>query len=163
MSLTAHHREDQAETLLLQALRGAGLKGMSAMPVCRPLGRGWHLRPVLEAAQSELLSVGLRVSGACVSDPMNADLRFDRGYLRRQVWPLIEARWPGAATALSRAARHLAEAQTLLERAAAAEVGRLRDGDALSVPGVGLFGPRRSTFCARGCAKRAHNRRRRRA
>ncbi len=50
--LTAHHSEDQAETLLLQALRGAGLKGMSAMPLCRPLGRGWHLRPVLDVPQA---------------------------------------------------------------------------------------------------------------
>jgi tRNA(Ile)-lysidine synthase len=134
--LTAHHREDQAQTLLLQALRGAGLKGMSAMPMCRPLGRGWHLRPVLDLPQAELLGFGEPVSGFIAADPMNADMRFDRGYLRRQVWPLIEARWPGAGSALSRAARHAAEAHELLERAAAADVGRLRDGDALSVPGL---------------------------
>jgi tRNA(Ile)-lysidine synthase len=134
--LTAHHREDQAETLLLQALRGAGLKGMSAMPPCRALGRGWHLRPVLDVPQAELLAFGAHVAGASVIDPMNQDLRFDRGYLRRQVWPLIDARWPGAGTALSRTARHLAEAQALLECAAEADVGRLRDGDALSLPGL---------------------------
>src|SRR5277367_5446192 len=52
--LTAHHAEDQAETLLLQLLRGAGLKGLSAMPMCRPLGRGWHLRPLLKVAQKDL-------------------------------------------------------------------------------------------------------------
>jgi tRNA(Ile)-lysidine synthase len=56
--------------------------------------------------------------------------------LRRDVWPLIETRWPGSAGALSRAARHLAEAQASLDRAAAAHVGRLRDGEALSVPGL---------------------------
>jgi len=100
--LTAHHREDQAQTLLLQALRGAGLKGMSAMPVCRPLGRGWHLRPVLEVPQADLLAFGERAGGACIADPMNDDLRFDRGYLRRQVWPLIEVRWPGAAAGSAR-------------------------------------------------------------
>jgi tRNA(Ile)-lysidine synthase len=141
--LTAHHREDQAETLLLQALRGAGLAGLSAMPVCRPLGHGWHVRPVLDVPQSELLALGARAGGDAargpmdaIRDPMNEDLRFDRAYLRRQVWPLIKARWPGAGTALSRTARHAAEAQDLLERAAAADVGRLRDGDALSVPGL---------------------------
>jgi tRNA(Ile)-lysidine synthase len=63
-------------------------------------------------------------------------LRFDRGYLRRQVWPLIESRWPGAAATLARTARHVAEAQELLDGAAAAQVERLRDGDALSVPGL---------------------------
>jgi tRNA(Ile)-lysidine synthase len=134
--LTAHHREDQAETLLLQALRGAGLKGMSAMPICRPLSAGWHLRPLLDVPQSELLAFGARVAGASVVDPMNENLRFDRGYLRRRVWPLIESRWPGAAATLARTARHVADAQELLDRAAAADVGRLRDGDALSVAGL---------------------------
>jgi tRNA(Ile)-lysidine synthase len=139
--LTAHHREDQAETLLLQALRGAGLKGMSAMPMCRPLGLGWHLRPLLDVPQSELKAFGASTSCASVIDPMNENLRFDRGYLRRQVWPLIESRWPGAAATLARTAQHAADAQELLDRAAAADVGRLRDGDALSVPGLRALCP----------------------
>jgi tRNA(Ile)-lysidine synthase len=139
--LTAHHREDQAETLLLQVLRGAGLKGMSAMPMCRPLGRGWHLRPLLEVPQAELLAFGASSRDLCAVDPMNEDLRFDRSYLRRQVWPLIEARWPGSATALSRTARHAADAQALLDRAAGYDVTRLRDGDALSVPGLRALHP----------------------
>jgi tRNA(Ile)-lysidine synthase len=134
--LTAHHARDQAETLLLQALRGSGLKGLSAMPMCRPFGRGWHLRPVLEVPQDELLEFGARSSASSIPDPMNEDLRFDRNYLRRQVWPGIEARWPGSAAALSRTARHAAEAQELLDGAAAVHVGRLRDGEALSVPGL---------------------------
>ena len=143
--LTAHHREDQAETLLLQALRGAGVKGMAAMPVCRPLGSGWHVRPLLDVAHSELKQFGEHnqfgelersVSIDPSIDPMNQDLRFDRVYLRTAVWPSIEKRWPGAATALTRAARHMAEAQRLLEMAAGADVARLRDGDALSIPGL---------------------------
>jgi tRNA(Ile)-lysidine synthase len=134
--LTAHHSQDQAETVLLQALRGAGLKGMSAMPMSRPLGSGWHLRPVLDVPRDELLACGARSSGACTEDPMNQDLRFDRSYLRAQVWPLIETRWPGSAAVLSRTARHVAEAQELLDDAAAVHVTRLRDGDALSLPGL---------------------------
>jgi tRNA(Ile)-lysidine synthase len=139
--LTAHHALDQAETLLLQALRGAGLKGLSAMPFCRPLGRGWHLRPVLEVPQAELLAFGARAGSGGVVDPMNADLRFDRSYLRRQVWPRIETRWPGAGIALSRVAHHAAQAQGLLDRAASGAVGRLRDGEALSVPGLRALAP----------------------
>ena len=138
--LTAHHAEDQAETLLLQALRGAGLKGMSAMPHCRSLGQGWHLRPLLEVTRAELLAADALAVRAAVRDPMNEDLRFDRGYLRGQVWPLLEARWPGSAIALSRAAHHAAEAQQLLDAAAAALLSRLRDGDALSVPGLRALG-----------------------
>lgn len=138
--LTAHHREDQAETLLLQALRGAGVKGMSAMPVCRPFGAGWHVRPLLDVAHSELQQFGeLEPSGS--SDPMNQDLRFDRVYLRTAVWPLLQKRWPGAAIALTRSARHISEAQQLLEMAAGAELARLRDGDALSIPGLRTLSP----------------------
>jgi tRNA(Ile)-lysidine synthase len=140
--LTAHHSEDQAETLLLLALRGAGLKGMSAMPVCRRLGRGWHLRPVLDVPRDELLACGVRSSGDCAFDPMNQDLRFDRSYLRRRIWPLIETRWPGSANVLSRTARHVAEAQELLDCAAAVHLARLRDGDALSLPGLRALDPR---------------------
>jgi tRNA(Ile)-lysidine synthase len=140
--LTAHHSKDQAETLLLQALRGAGLKGMAAMPICRPLGQGWHLRPVLETPQHELLALGAHRSEASVSDPMNDDVRFDRAYLRRRVWPLLELRWPAAGATLARAARHAGEAQELAEGWAAADVSKLRDGDALSVPGLRTLAPR---------------------
>ena len=150
--LTAHHSEDQAETLLLQALRGAGLKGLSAMPLRRPLGLGWHVRPLLDVPQRDLLDFGAASRGASardatsklawVADPMNQDARFDRSYLRRDLWPLIEARWPGSAGVLSRAAQHLAEAQESLDRSAAVNVGRLRDGDALSVPRLRALEPR---------------------
>jgi tRNA(Ile)-lysidine synthase len=139
--LTAHHREDQAETLLLQALRGAGVKGMSAMPICRPFGRGWHVRPLLDVARSELQQFGAQLQAFGSLDPMNADLRFDRVYLREAVWPLIEKRWPGAAIALSRAAGHMADAQQLLDMAAGAELERLRDGDALSIPALRTLSP----------------------
>jgi tRNA(Ile)-lysidine synthase len=72
---------------------------------------------------------------------MNCDPRFDRAYLRLQLWPLLERRWPGAATVLSRTARHLAEARQLLDQAAALQVARLRDGDALGVAGLRALPP----------------------
>ena len=134
--LTAHHSQDQAETVLLQLLRGCGLPGLSAMPMRRPFGRGWHLRPLLDVARRDLREFGERRGIAAVEDPMNRDARFDRSYLREQMWPLIEKRWPGAAAALSRTARHLADAQELLDQSAARAVERLRDGDALSVAGL---------------------------
>ncbi len=136
--LTAHHARDQAETLLLQLLRGAGLKGLSAMPACRPLGLGWHLRPMLDVAHEDLraFAAATGLGAVSVTDPMNVDVRFDRAYLRAQLWPAIERRWPGAATALARTAGHVAEAQWLLDEVAAAAVQRLRDGDALSVTGL---------------------------
>jgi tRNA(Ile)-lysidine synthase len=134
--LTAHHAKDQAETVLLQMLRGAGLKGLSAMPLCRAWHGGWHLRPLLNVAQRELREFCAAAGIAAVSDPMNLDSRFDRVYLREQLWPLIEKRWPGAAIALSRTAQHVADAQELLDQSAALAVQKLRDGAALSVTGL---------------------------
>jgi tRNA(Ile)-lysidine synthase len=117
-------------------LRGAGVKGMSAMPACRAFGAGWHTRPLLDVAQSELLEFGRHLENFSSSDPMNKDLRFDRVYLRRVVWPLIEKRWLGAGISLARTARHMSEAQEMLDMAASHDVARLRDGDALSVLGL---------------------------
>jgi tRNA(Ile)-lysidine synthase len=141
--LTAHHATDQAETLLLQALRGAGLKGLSSMPVCRPFAAGWHVRPLLEVSRADLerYAASLGISGA--DDPMNADLHLDRAYLRHAVWPLLARRWPGAAAALSRSAAHAAEAQGLLDAIAHADLDVLRDGDALSLPRLRALPPAR--------------------
>jgi tRNA(Ile)-lysidine synthase len=94
------------------------------------------LRPLFTVAQRDLRAFGAALGSYRVSDPMNLDMRFDRAYLRRQLWPLIEERWPGAAGALSRTARHFAEAQELLDQSAAVAVQRLRDGTALSVTGL---------------------------
>lgn len=147
--ITGHHAADQAETLLLQLLRGAGLKGLSAMPVRRRLGAGWHLRPLLEISQDALREFAARSGVIATSDPMNLDVRFDRSYLRMELWPLIEARWPGAASALGRASRHLAEAQDLLDESAACAVMRLEDGEGLSVMAL-----RRLSVPLRLCAVR---------
>jgi tRNA(Ile)-lysidine synthase len=137
--LTAHHAGDQAQTLLLQLLRGAGPQGLAGMPLCRSFGAGWHVRPLLRTAQHELLAYGASQGVRAQSDPMNADLRFDRVYLRTQVWPLLAARWPGCEAALSRSARHLADSQQLLERSADQLLPALRDGDALSVSRLRLL------------------------
>jgi tRNA(Ile)-lysidine synthase len=139
--LTAHHAEDQAETVLLQLLRGAGLKGLCAMPMCRAWQGGWHLRPLLSVTQRDLRSFGEAAGVAAVADPMNADLRFDRAYLRRHLWPSIEARWPAAAAALSRSAQHFAEAQALLDESAARAIRPLRDGTGLTVTGLRRLTP----------------------
>jgi len=141
--LTAHHALDQAETLLLQALRGAGQRGLSGMPACREFGAGWHVRPFLALPRAQLLAFGAALRVQHRDDPMNADLSFDRVYLRRELWPRIERRWPGAMMALSRAARHAAEAQDLLEEAASHDLERLRDGEALSVTALRVLSPPR--------------------
>jgi tRNA(Ile)-lysidine synthase len=141
--LTAHHGDDQAETLLLQALRGAGLKGLAAMPACRPLGAGWHLRPLLAVTRRALRDFGAALGLEAGLDPMNLDLRFDRNYLRARVWPRLLERWPAAGVALARAARHAGEGADLLQRIAGDDLAALRDGEALSLPRLRRLPPAR--------------------
>lgn len=90
--LTAQHQDDQLETFLLQALRGAGAHGLAAMPRTARLGHGWLLRPLLDWPRA-VLEVWARAEKlAWLEDPSNADDRFDRNYLRRRVVPVLKAR-----------------------------------------------------------------------
>jgi len=134
--LTAHHLEDQLETVLLQLLRGAGLPGLAAMPGAMPLGAGFLVRPLLEVPRAQLRgwvqARGLR----CLEDPTNAEAAFDRNYLRHQVLPGLLSRWSGAARTVARSAGHMAAAQRLLDGLAAADVAGAADGAQLSVPAL---------------------------
>src|SRR6266404_3089306 len=108
--LTAHHEDDQLETVLLQLLRGAGLAGMAAMPARAAFARGALVRPLLSWSRAEL-TAWVRSRGLeWLEDPGNAELRHDRNYLRMRVLPLIRERWPAAAATVARAARHAAAA-----------------------------------------------------
>ena len=112
--LTAQHRDDQAETLLLQLLRGAGLAGLAAMPERAEFGGGFLLRPLLGFSRRELRDYADIHALAWVEDPSNRDVSYDRNFLRHQILPLLEQRWPAACETLSRAAGHCAEAQATL-------------------------------------------------
>lgn len=156
--LTAHHQSDQAETLLLQLMRGAGVKGLSAMPKRIAFGSGVLARPLLEVGAASLRCFAVRHALPFVDDPMNADTQFDRVYLRRVIWPLLEARWPGAGQTISRAAGHLAGAQTLLDERADEWLRPLARRHVLSVAGlrtlssVALATVLRRWFATRGLA-----------
>ena len=112
--LTAQHRDDQAETLLLQLMRGAGLAGLAAMPECSELGPGLLMRPLLSYSRQELQAYAEQFNLRWVDDPSNLSMDHDRNYLRHRIIPLLAHRWPGVKKALSRTANHCAEAQRLL-------------------------------------------------
>ena len=131
--LTAHHLEDQAETLLLQLLRGAGLRGLAAMPSAAPFGSGRLLRPLLGVPRATLRAYAQARGLAHHEDPMNADPRFDRAYLRHELWPRLTHRWPQAALTVARSASHIAAAQRLLDEHSAELIAALEAGPALSV------------------------------
>ena len=116
--LLAHHRDDQAETLLLQLLRGSGPRGLAAMPKHRPLGEGWLGRPLLDFSRQDLCRYAQAEQLEWIDDPSNFDTDFDRNFLRQQVLPLLQERWPAALTTLARSAEHQADAAELLQQLA---------------------------------------------
>jgi tRNA(Ile)-lysidine synthase len=113
--LTAQHRDDQAETVLLQLLRGSGLDGLAAMPQLTPLGRGYMARPLLEFTRGELRRYALQQAITWIDDPSNAAEHFDRNFLRHRVLPLLAERWPAWSATLARSAGHCGEARALLD------------------------------------------------
>lgn len=141
--LTAQHRDDQAETLLLALLRGAGLKGLAAMPVAATLGVGLLLRPLLPYGRAELRAYAERRGLAWVDDPSNADLAFDRNLIRHRVLPLIAERWPACTATIARTAAHCAEAQGLIDRLAERGLAGLAGGrpGTLSIAGLEALDP----------------------
>lgn len=115
--LLAHHADDQAETVLLRLLRGSGLTGLAAMRASRPVagvGDAWLVRPWLGISRASLHEAAVRAGLSWVEDESNADTRFDRNFLRREILPPLNARWPALVGTLSSTARRLAEADTLL-------------------------------------------------
>ena len=136
--LTAHHCDDQAETLLLQLLRGAGPHGLAAMPAAARLGQGWLLRPLLDLDRADLLAYACEHGLRWIEDASNADAGFDRNYLRHHVLPLLRERWPAVNRTLARSARWCAETADWLDQEAAADLARVvtHRPDGLHLPAV---------------------------
>ncbi len=132
--LTAHHADDQAETLLLQLLRGAGVKGMAAMPARRPFDGGQHLRPLLQISRDALHRYALAKGLQWIDDPSNDDHRFDRNLVRQQLLPLLLQRWPNAINNICRSAAHCATAADLMVDTANADLADFADYRQLPVP-----------------------------
>ncbi len=106
MYLTAHHAEDQAETLFLNLMRGSGIEGLAGIPALRNLENGWVARPLLDRNRPELERFLQLRNIEWLTDPSNADTTFDRNYLRQELFPLMEQRWPGLRRRLFRTARN---------------------------------------------------------
>lgn len=111
--LTAHHRDDQAETVLLRLLRGAG-DGLAAMRPLRPFAHGWLWRPLLDLPRETLHAYAREHALHWLEDPSNASDRHDRNFLRHHVLPRLAERWPQAGQAMARSAGLLATQADLL-------------------------------------------------
>ncbi len=147
--LTAHHQDDQAETVLLQLFRGAGLRGLSGMAGVDDahalLGEGVLLgRPLLDCRRSELEQAADALGVAHIVDESNADTRYRRNAIRHAIFPPLEAHFPGAAGAIARSSRHWQAAQRLLDDLAAIDLERCADGHALKLERVACLSAERA-------------------
>ena len=107
--VTAHHRDDQVETFLLNLLRGSGVQGLAAMPRERALGAGVLLRPLLQLDSAQIAAYASAHELRYLDDPSNASLEHDRNFLRHQIIPQLSVRFPHAAENIVRSAALLAE------------------------------------------------------
>ncbi|MGH8120245.1 MAG: tRNA lysidine(34) synthetase TilS [Gammaproteobacteria bacterium] len=112
--LTAHHLDDQAETVIQQLLRGGGPEGLAAIPEIRRFGPGWLARPLLEYDRGRLEDYVKMNQLGWVEDESNADQGMDRNYIRNTIMPCIKSRWPSAAQVLWRVSRLQADAASIL-------------------------------------------------
>ena len=116
----AHHRDDQAETVLLNLLRGSGLAGAAGMLAERAQGDGpLLLRPLLDLPRALLDDYAVAQALTWIDDESNDDTHFRRNFLRRELMPRLQQKFPGAQRALARAAAHFAEGAQLLDELAA--------------------------------------------
>ncbi len=132
--LTAHHADDQLETILLQWLRGGGLRSIAGMA---PLGRfgasSWHARPLLEFTRDDLAAWAAQQGLRWQDDPSNLDRRFDRNYLRLEVLPLLRQRWPAVAATAGRVADFARDALAAEAACVAEDLPRVLAGVALEL------------------------------
>ncbi len=142
----AHHVDDQAETLLLQLLRGSGIKGAAAMPMLKTatIQAPATLRPLLEVQRDRLLEYAQQHALQWVEDESNADDSYPRNFLRHRLLPLLEQRFPAYRDTLARSARHFAEAGEVLDELARQDaLSALRD-DTLHLAALQSLSPSRA-------------------
>jgi tRNA(Ile)-lysidine synthase len=152
----AHHRDDQAETLLLNLLRGAGVQGAAAMPECRPLirnplirnpsgpgGATLLLRPLLGVSRVEIEAYARRHELSWIEDESNDNHTFSRNFLRAEVLPRLHGRFPGGTANLARSAGYFAEASELLSDLAEIDLGPDRPDGGLPLDALACLGEAR--------------------
>jgi tRNA(Ile)-lysidine synthase len=127
--LTAQHQQDQAETLLLQLLRGAGPTGLSAMWPESDLDGLTIIRPLLSVSKAHILDYAQLHQLDWIEDPSNSDSTLNRNYLRNEIWPFLEKRWPSVTQTLSRSAAHCRETVALMQALAELDAGTVCNDD----------------------------------
>jgi tRNA(Ile)-lysidine synthase len=134
--LSAHHEDDQAETLLLNLLRGSGVGGLAGISRNRTFGDGRLVRPLLGIPAGTILACAKEHDLDWIDDPSNRDTRFDRNYLRKFVFPVLEERWPAASSRIRQSADLAGEASELLGDLASVDLAALGEVNRMQITGL---------------------------
>lgn len=121
---TAHHMDDQAETILLQLLRGSGVAGLSSMPIEKKFGKGLLLRPFIDVPKSQIINYAAKHKLQWIEDDSNLDKSIRRNFLRLEVIPKLLKIYSELSTSLSRSARHQSQALKLIEDLALIDINK---------------------------------------
>ncbi|AZG73933.1 tRNA lysidine(34) synthetase TilS [Shewanella livingstonensis] len=113
--LTAHHQDDQLETLLLALKRGQGPKGLGAMGAIQAYKQAWLVRPLLDISRDQIEQFALQQQVIHIEDESNQDDSYDRNFLRLDIIPRLKQRWPSIAATAARSAALCAEQQDVLD------------------------------------------------
>ena len=132
--VTAHHQDDQSETLLLQLFRGAGVKGLASMAAVDSVRR--LLRPLLNTSRASLLDYALAHNLTWCEDESNLNLDFNRNFVRQEVLPLLRSRYSAINIVLARTASHIAEANNLIDTLASIDAAHLLVDNSLCLQGL---------------------------
>ncbi|AXI03536.1 tRNA lysidine(34) synthetase TilS [Aquirhabdus parva] len=122
----AHHKQDQAETVLMRLLSGSGVSGLAAMREVNVQDGLTIVRPLLHVSRADIQYYAEQHQLRWVDDPANHDLSFDRVVLREKVWPVLQAQWPGFEAAMTRTARLMADAESMLTEQGLLDIASVR-------------------------------------
>ena len=152
--LTAHHEDDQLETVLLHLLRGSGVSGLAGIPSGSDFAAGRLCRPLLGVSRASIEAYARVHALHWIDDPTNADIALDRNFLRARVVPALRLRWPTAARAAGRSARLAGEAANLLEDLAHIDELTVMRGETLSLLPFRTLGAARQRNLIRSLVRR---------
>lgn len=152
--VTAHHLDDQAETILLNLMRGSGPAGLAGMAAVGQRGERFLLRPLLAVPQEKIRAYAVATRLSWIEDPSNEEFRFDRNFLRHQLLPLLAGRWPSAIAAMARSASLCAESAGLLEELARLDAASASIRGRVSVEHLARLGEGRQRNLLRHLARR---------
>lgn len=148
--ILAHHQNDQAETVLLQLFRGAGMHGLAAMRSEKKLNKGLLCRPLLNFSRMNLASYAEEHRLKWIEDESNQDCNYSRNFVRHQLLPLIKQRWPGVEKNLVRTAQHCQQGEDLLEKIVLFDCPELNNPTRqLSILSLKKLAPPEMAYCLR--------------